>query len=67
MIYRPPISDITVFNEYTDNILKTVKTEQKLCYIMGDFNVNLLNYEKHNKTTDFVNMMFSHPMLPIIN
>ena len=67
VIYRPPTSDITVFNEYTDNILKTVKTEQKLCYIMGDFNVNLLNYEKHNKTADFVNMMFSHSMLPIIN
>ena len=67
VIYRPPTSDISVFNEYTDNILKTVKTEQKLCYIMGDFNVNLLNYEKHNKTADFVNMMFSHSMLPIIN
>ena len=34
---------------------------------MGDFNGNLLNYEKHNKTTDFVNMIFSHSMLPIIN
>ena len=33
---------------------------------MGDFNVNLLNYESHNKTNDFINTMVSHYLLPHI-
>lgn len=27
-------------------------------FICGDFNIDLLQYNKHNKTTEFVNMMF---------
>ena len=34
--------------------------------IMGDFNVNLLNYESHNDTNDFINTMISHYLLPHI-
>ena len=33
---------------------------------MGDFNVNLLNYEFHNYTNDFINTMISHYLLPYI-
>ena len=33
---------------------------------MGDFNVNLLNYESHNDTNDFINTMISHYLLPHI-
>ena len=33
---------------------------------MGDFNVNLLNYESHNETNDFINTMVSHYLLPHI-
>ena len=33
---------------------------------MGDFNVNLLNYESHGETNEFINTMFSHHLLPHI-
>ena len=33
---------------------------------MGDVNVNLLNYECHNDTKDFINTMISHYLLPYI-
>ena len=33
---------------------------------MGDFTVNLLNYESHNETNDFINTMVSHNILPHI-
>ena len=33
---------------------------------MGDFNVNLLNYESHSETNDFINTMVSHYLLPHI-
>ena len=31
---------------------------------MGDFTVNLLNYDMHSHTNDFVNTMISHYLLP---
>ena len=31
---------------------------------MGDFNVELLNYDSHTATNEFVNMMFSHHFQP---
>ena len=42
------------------------KKEKKLLFIMGDFNFNLLNYESHTETNDFLNTMISHYMLPHI-
>ena len=36
VIYRPPNTDINVFNDKLDNILDTTNKEGKLCYIMGD-------------------------------
>ena len=27
---------------------------------MGDFNINLLNYDSHSETNDFINLMISH-------
>ena len=33
---------------------------------MGDFNVNLLNYNTHNYTNEFMNNMISHYLLPHI-
>ena len=33
---------------------------------MGDFNINLLSYEHHNETNNFINSMVSHYLLPYI-
>ena len=33
---------------------------------MGDFNINLLNYDSHSETNDFINIMVSHHLLPHI-
>ena len=33
---------------------------------MGDFNINLLNYESHSDTSEFINSMVSHRLLPHI-
>ena len=33
---------------------------------MGDFNLNLLNYETHTHTNDFVNSMVCHCLIPHI-
>ena len=44
---------------------KIVK-ENKLVFCMGDFNVNLLNYNVHNPTNDFLDSMLSNYLLPYI-
>ena len=42
-------------------------SSNKLVFIMGDFNVNLLDYASHTPTSDFVNNFFSHSLLPCIH
>ena len=43
-----------------------ISKENKLVFCMGDFNVNLLNYNVHTDTNDFLNTMISHYLLPHI-
>lgn len=33
----------------------------------GDFNRNLIDFEKNKKRQNFLNVMFGHSMMPIIN
>ena len=43
-----------------------IANESKLAFIMGDFNINLLNYENDTPTGDFINNMFSNQFQPFI-
>ena len=47
VVYRPPNTDITRSTEHITQIIKSMKTDVKQCYKMGDFNINLLNYDTH--------------------
>ena len=33
----------------------------------GDLNMNLLNFEQNKKVKNFLNIMFDHSMMPVIN
>ena len=66
IVYRPPDTDIKVFNDYLEPLLSVVKSENKLTYIMGDYNINLLNTEQHAPSQEFVDLMFSHSIIPVI-
>ena len=59
--YRHPNSEIEHFNEY---IQRTVAN--KHVFILGDFNINLLNYDSHTPTCDFVSLLHSQNFLPYI-
>lgn len=68
VIYRPntqPKADIDVFINNMENITQQLSSNKTI--IMGDFNIDLLKYNKHNKTSLFVDNMISNGMLPIIN
>ena len=48
-------------------ILIKLKNEYKTCYLMGDCNVNLLNYSKHKETTEFVDILHSNSFVSLLN
>ena len=57
-IYRPPDQNMKEFNKSIDTLLsKIAGQEKKLLYIMGDFNINLLNNEIYESTGEFVDIL----------
>ena len=54
VIYRHPSMDLTDFNcNYLNKLLENISKEQKSIFLLGDFNVNLLNFNEHNQTNEF--------------
>ena len=49
-----------------DMTMSKLSKEQKLIFVMGDFNLNLFNYESHFETNDFLNCIVSQFFLPYI-
>ena len=50
VIYRPPNTDTRLFTENINIVLNIIKRENKICYFMGDYNINILNYDSHSAT-----------------
>lgn len=63
-IYRTPGSSIQVFNDFIEKIFS--KTNQKVIFICGDFNIDLLNPKRHKMTDEFLNTMYSLSLHPKI-
>ena len=51
-IYRAPNTDLALLNELIHLICS--KNNSKKIYICGDFNVDLLQYDKRVETNDFI-------------
>ena len=47
-------------------LLSTTSRENKICYVMGDFNLDLLRHDQHAITGEFFELMFSHLLYPMI-
>ena len=45
VVYQPPDKDMAMFNINYSKLLYKLAKEKLKCYIAGDFNINLLNYE----------------------
>ena len=66
-IYRPPDTDLNVFNAMYDNHVDILKGRSCPCYIVGDYNINLLKYDEHRQTGQFLDSMFANSFVPLIN
>ena len=67
VVYRPPGRSLKDFNDIFCDILGRIKSERKMCYLLGDWNCNLLSYESHLQTKNMVDMFYSYGFVPLIN
>ena len=63
--YRPPNSNTVAFNNTMHYILE--KVTQYPCYIMGDFDLDLLKHDKHPPNEKILDIMHANSFIPIIN
>ena len=63
-VYRSPNGLNNTFPTQFEYVIE--KAKSKICYIMGDFNYNLINLDKHKPTEDYYNMLISSSFKPLI-
>ena len=64
VVYRPPNSNTVDFIDSVHGILE--KVAHYPCYIMGDFNLDLLKHELHRPTEKFLDIMYANSYIPMI-
>ena len=53
-------------NNYLSQISEIVSKGGKQFFLLGDFNINLLNYNDHQPTNDFLDSLASNCFIPYI-
>lgn len=66
IIYRPPNQNPCDFMSDLDYLLSKVSKENKLCHMLGDFNLNLMNLDCHQPTSEFLDLTYSNMFYPLI-
>jgi hypothetical protein len=66
VVYRPPSSNFDSFKQSINEILETVDRENKLCYLMGDFNIDLFISESCDYANYFTEQLFTSSFFPLI-
>ena len=49
------------------NVLEQIRQESKIVYLMGDYNINLLNSDTHIPSGEFMDILYSNEFLPLIS
>ena len=64
--YKHPNMDVLDFNSLVNQLLDIISKEQKQIFVLGDFNINLLNYNEHQPTNEFLDSLASNSIIPYI-
>lgn len=64
-IYRKPGSCVDTFREKIEELYNR-HNNKKILFVCGDLNIDLLNPQQHNSTTEFINSMYSNSLYPAI-
>ena len=65
--YRHPDTVVDEFKDHLEKVFQTISKENKLIYLMGDFNFDLLNYETDTGTAGFFNSIVQFDFLHLIH
>ena len=66
-IYRHPDGDFKAFSTFLKDVDSISLKSNKLFYASRDFNLNVLDYNKNEKVTQFLNLIFEYGFVPVIN
>ena len=59
--------DLNEFNDkYVNKLLDNITKENKTTFLLGDFNIDLLKYDSHTSTNEFLDSLSSNMILPYI-
>lgn len=64
-IYRHPGANIEEFTKQLDDLIKELQNRYQL-YILGDMNIDFVKYNHHAQTEEYLDMLHSNNILPII-
>lgn len=64
VIYRPPSGSPTIFCNELENIMSKLPKDN--CYLMGDYNLDLLNLSKHG-CREFEDTIATHGYMPLLS
>ena len=67
VLYRMPNACVDVFNERMCDVLNTVQKERKICYFLGDLNIDLLKCENHKPTATFLENLYTYSVISTDN
>ena len=59
VVYQHPSSNLETFLNNFYSVIGKINQKRKLCLVSGDFNINLLNFNKHPLTKYFINILGS--------
>ena len=65
-VYRMPNTSLDMFINRIGNIINIITRQNKLWYFLADLNIDLLKPENHSPTSEFLDIMYSYSMFPLI-
>ena len=65
-VYKHPSANVEEFTLKFDELLKELNLNKYDAYILGDMNIDLLKHHTHQQTGRYLDMLFSHDLLPVI-
>ena len=61
-----PNSSVDTFNERISDILNVIQKEHKLCYLLGNLNIDLLEAGEHRATGELLDVLYCCNVFPLI-
>ena len=65
-IDRHPTKDCAILHSALKEQLSNLNNKSKEVFVLGDININLLNCNRDNKTSDYVDMLLDLGYMPLI-